>query len=108
MKRFAAHYLHLQEFGFLKQYVVEMEGVYAVRVFPLTEEIECVEWMPGVIALTSKEDEIGVNQDLFGNRPNRVADEIMLRPHELNAWLLYPFDFISMRPVAGTQRKQLR
>lgn len=52
MKRFAAHYLLLPDVGFIRQQVVEIadEG-YARDIFPLTEEIESVEWMPGLIAL---------------------------------------------------------
>lgn len=52
MKRFAAHYLLLPDVGFIRQQVVEIvdEG-YVRDVFPLTEEIESVEWMPGLIAL---------------------------------------------------------
>ena len=51
MKRFASHYLLIPAVGFMKQQVVEITGEGIVRdVFPLTEEIESVEWMPGVIA----------------------------------------------------------
>ena len=52
MKRFAAHYLLLPDVGFIRQQVVEItdEGL-CTGCFPLTEEIESVEWMPGLIAL---------------------------------------------------------
>ncbi|WP_455585052.1 hypothetical protein [Bacteroides sp.] len=82
MKRYASHYLHVPDIGFLKQYVIELEEEYVVRFFPLTEEIESVEWMPGVIELTPQGE-------------------------KLCAYLLYPFDFRTMQPVAGTQRRQL-
>ena len=85
MKRIASHYLFVPESGFLKQYVVELEEERVVRFFPLTEEIESVEWMPGVIVLSKEKAE-----DLF------------------SAFILYPFDFTTMQPVAETQRKQLR
>ena len=85
MKRFASHYLFVPESGFLKQYVVELEEERVVRFFPLTEEIESVEWMPGVIVLSKEKAE-----DLF------------------SAFILYPFDFTTMQPVAETQRRQLR
>ena len=54
MKRFASHYLLIPDVGFMKQQVVEIndEGI-AQGIFPLTEEIESVEWMPGVIVLLS-------------------------------------------------------
>ena len=52
MKRFAAHYLLLPEVGFIRQQVVEIADDGRVcHIFPLTEEIESVEWMPGLIAL---------------------------------------------------------
>ena len=82
MKRFASHYLYVPDTGFLKQQVVEMEGEYVVRFFPLTEEIESVEWLPGVIELTQVKD-------------------------KFCAYLLFPFDFTMIQPVAETRRKQL-
>ena len=55
MKRFASHYLLIPAVGYMKQQVVEITDEGVVRgVFPLTEEIESVEWMPGVIALLSE------------------------------------------------------
>ena len=76
MKRFASHYLYAPDTGFLKQQVVEMEGEYVVRFFPLTEEIESVEWLPGVIELTQVKD-------------------------KFCAYLLFPFDFTMMSPKLG-------
>ena len=52
MKRYASHFLFLPGHGYLKQYVVEIgEGQCVSRIFPLTEEVENTEWLPGVIAL---------------------------------------------------------
>lgn len=57
MKRYASHFLFLPGHGCLKQYVVEMdEGQGASRVFPLTEEVENTEWLPGVIVLLPFEE----------------------------------------------------
>lgn len=83
MKRYASHYLYIPNIGFLKQQVVELNEGRVIRLFPLTEEIESVEWMPGVIEL--------------------VTEQGIVTPY-----LLYPFDFISMQPVAETRRRQLR
>ena len=47
MKRFASHFLFLPAYGYLKQYAIETEEGMVVRLFPLTEEIENVEWLPG-------------------------------------------------------------
>lgn len=83
MKRYASHYLFLPEGDFLKQQVIELEEGGVTRIFPLTEEIESVEWMPGVIVLCPEND-------------------------KLVPYLLYPFDFILMQPVAETRRRLLR
>lgn len=56
MKRFASHYLYVPDTGFLKQHVIEVEEEYVVNFFPLTEEIESVEWMPGVIELVPEKE----------------------------------------------------
>lgn len=48
MKRFAAHYLFVPGSGFLKQYAIEIEGGYICHIFPFSEEIESVEWFPGI------------------------------------------------------------
>ena len=55
MKRFAAHYLFVPGSGFLKQDAIEIEGGYICHIFPFSEEIESVEWFPGVILLTPQE-----------------------------------------------------
>ena len=59
MKRFASHYLLIPGVGFVKQQVVEIsdEGV-AQNIFPLNEEVESVEWLPGLIVLLSVHQKI--------------------------------------------------
>ena len=49
MKRFASHFLFLPAYGYLKQYAIETEEGMVVRLFPLTEEIENVEWLPRLL-----------------------------------------------------------
>lgn len=128
MKRFAAHYLLLPAVGFFKQYAVEItdEGV-ACDVFPLTEEVESVEWMPGVIILLTKDQLDDIKNigkidlkhwDVFFNLSNVsnqssqclkiTFNELKKREEGLFPYLLYPFDFTSMQPVAGTQHRLLR
>lgn len=114
MKRFASHYLYVPKYGFLKQHVVETtdEG-YASAIFLLTEEIESVEWFPGVIVLAP---DAGNNLDhfykelkvTFNQTITTMADMESISHLKLSVYLLYPFDFTSMQPVAGTRRKQLR
>lgn len=82
MKRYASHFLFLPEQGYLKQYMVEVENGLVVNMFPLTEEVENVEWLPGAIFLTREEG--GLSATYFSH-----------------------FDFTTMRPVAGTPHRLL-
>ena len=115
MKRYASHYLYIPNIGFLKQQVVELNEGRVIRLFPLTEEIESVEWMPGVIVLSTEQDidknreELNVSgkrSTLLHSIPSEVETELLRSG--LVPYLLYPFDFISMQPVAGTRHRQLR
>ena len=128
MKRFASHYLLIPAVGFMKQQVVEITGEGIVRdVFPLTEEIESVEWMPGVIALLSENQmekikntgmifkNIPVFSSNLPNVPNQSSQCLMEYLHEVERkgealfpYLFYPFDFTSMQPVDGTRHRLLR
>ena len=45
MKRFASHFLFLPAYGYLKQYAIETEEGIVVRLFPLTEEMENVDFL---------------------------------------------------------------
>ena len=128
MKRFASHYLLIPDVGFMKQQVVEIndEGL-AQGIFPLTEEIESVEWMPGVIVLLSARqmEEIkntGIilknipvfqsNLPIVSNQSSQYSSELLnaskRRGEALLPYLFYPFDFISMQPVDGTRHRLLR
>ena len=128
MKRFASHYLLMPDVGFMKQQVVEIndEGI-AQGIFPLTEEIESVEWMPGVIVLLSARqmEEIkntGMilknipvfqsNLPIVSNQSSQYSSELLnaskRRGEALLPYLFYPFDFISMQPVDGTRHRLLR
>ena len=125
MKRFAAHYLLLPDVGFIRQQVVEIadEG-YARDIFPLTEEIESVEWMPGLIALLpvneiKNTEMFSKNIPVFQFNLPIVSGQTFLcfkeaiaasakRGEVLFPYLFYPFDFTSMQPVAGTRHRLLR
>lgn len=83
-RRIASHCLFLPGHGYLRMHALEMEDGYVHRIYPLKEEVEDMEWMPGVIALFP-DGEHG----------------------EWRAYLYSPFDLISMQPVAGTRRRLL-
>ena len=128
MKRFASHYLFMPDVGFIKQQVVEITDEGVVRdTFPLTEEIESVEWMPGVIVLLPADqlEEIKntgmilkniqvfqINPSNILNQSSRCFEETLKELKEkgevLFPVLFYPFDFISMQPVDGTRHRLLR
>lgn len=125
MKRFASHYLLIPDVGFVKQQVVEINDEGTVRsIFPLTEEIESVEWMPGVIVLLSANQYKLAGTDyadytvfsfkpcnqsnLYLNNYNRYLREMEKKGEALWPYLFYPFDFTSMQPVDGTRHRLLR
>ena len=125
MKRFAAHYLLLPDVGFIRQQVVEIADEGYVRdVFPLTEEIESVEWMPGLIALLPVNEikntemfskNISVfqfNFPIVSDQTSQCFKEALAASEKsgevLFPYLFYPFDFTSMQPVAGTRHRLLR
>ena len=81
-RRYASHYLCNLHNDYLKYYVVEVVDGIPGDYFPLHDEVEAVEWLPGVIELEQKDGKI-------------------------YAYHLYPYDFIEMKPVAETQRRLL-
>ena len=110
MKRFAAHYIFIPESGFFKLHAIEMEGEYVYRIFPCSEEIESVEWFPGVILLIPQE-RMDINNTLF-NLTNTGEQSITIPEitscMKWQAYLLFPFDFATMQPVDGTRHRLLR
>ena len=118
----------MPDVGFIKQQVVEITDEGVVRdTFPLTEEIESVEWMPGVIVLLPADqlEEIKNTGMILKNIPvfqinlpsvsnqssqcfNEYLQEAEKKGEVLFPVLFYPFDFISMQPVDGTRHRLLR
>ncbi len=114
IKRFASHFIFLPGHGYLKQYVVGVEEGQVLSAFPLTEEIEGVEWFPGIIALLNNEEDISKGYSGIFQKSNEVLEklpEVFCQetfPSGINAYLLYPFDFTTMLPVDGTRHRLLR
>lgn len=108
MKRYASHFLFLPEYGYLRRQVVETEEGTIVRIFQLTEEVENTEWLPGVMLLLPAADadmpEFGRQRNLLEAMPPEVEEKLS----SFTPVVLFPFDFTTMRPVAGTQRRPLR
>lgn len=107
MKRYASHFLFLPGYGYLKQYVVEVEEGYVVHIFPLSEEVEDTEWLPGAIILLTekelKELDIKYSNNLLAIPPASINGGFGLLPVYFSC-----FDFTTMRPVAGTPHRQLQ
>ena len=91
-----------------------MEEGQVISAFPLTEEIEGVEWFPGVIALLDNEEDISKGYSGIFQKSNEVLEELPevfyqeTFPSGISAYLLYPFDFTTMLPVGGTRHRLLR
>lgn len=117
MKRYASHYLFLPGYGYLKQFSVETAGGRVMRMYPLPEEVEDTEWLPGVILLLNGEMR---NADMRNNPTSyelyfdtalplsSVPGSVEERAASFIPYLLSPFDFTTMRPVAGTRHRRLR
>ena len=112
MKRFASHFLFLPAYGYLKQYAIETEEGMVVRLFPLTEEIENVEWLPGAIVLLTQNelkepDTIfsltNASRNLLITPPSFIDGSCGLMPVYFSN-----FDITTMLPVDGTRHKLLR
>lgn len=121
MKRYASHLLLLPEYGYLRKQVVELDKGCAIRIFPLTEEIESVEWLPGVIVLLSEANqnkETSSYDAIFGSmsdmpKPYIGPTEVLEIVHDgkfqaqFYVYLFFPFDFTALKPVDETRRRQL-
>lgn len=103
--RFAAHYIFIPNHGYLKQYGVELVEGDVVRIFPLVEEVEDTEWLPGVIALFEPTD--SQVWDMIPVFLDSIPCVFRNSLPEMHAYHLFPFDFISMCPVSGTRRRRL-
>ena len=121
MKRYASHLLLLPEYGYLEKQVVEIDNGFARRIFPLTEEIESVEWLPGVMVLlseTNQNKEASSYDTIFGSmsdmsKPLIAPTEILEIVHngkfqtQFQVHLFFPFDFTALKPVDETRHRRL-
>lgn len=101
MKRFASHYLYLPGYGFLKQYVIEVKSSGEInRFFPLIDEMASIEWMPGVLIVSSdstiKENCFDIS-DILEELPGNFLSEITGK--KILLFRIYPFDFVNMKPI---------
>lgn len=134
MKRFASHFVFLPAYGYLKQYVVETAEGVAVRLFPLAEEIENVEWLPGAIVLLTQDALKELDIKLFSKSDFQSCSKtptefyynsvrILLKSSQdllkapppaidgrcrLLPVYFSDFDITTMLPVAGTRHRLLR
>src|SRR3712207_2036697 len=104
MKRYASHFLFFPGYGCLSRYVVETYEGHVACIFPLTEEVEDTEWLPGIIALLPDKDSDIPDFDKCGHKLTTIPTDIEEKLSSLTAFLFFPFDFTTMRPCAETQR----
>jgi len=110
VKRYASNYLFINGFGFLKQFITEInEEDYITDIYPLEQERSTTIWLPGVIVILSVKD-----------AESSIADYIteyhkMLDSNEIESiktylknlsgcklFHLYPFNFEKMIPDRDT------
>lgn len=110
MKRYVSHFLLLPQYGYLKEYIVETEHGFVIRLLPFNGEMESTEWISGVIALLPESN----NMDHIFTRKSIVLEKLPLKYSEghisetlFRAYSFSPFNFTLMQPVCGTQHKQL-
>ena len=103
MKRFAAHYLYLQGYGYLKQCAVEVDSDKVVSISPCMAEVENTEWLPGVLMLHSTNNwrEVVITPQIINEIPTNLSNDAWRVTH------LYPYNFTSMMPCDETRHKQL-
>lgn len=103
MERFAANYLYLPDYGFLKQGVMEREGD-TIRIYPLKEEIEAVVWVPGIICMLPAKDinAIRENDYLINKKISTDFPELILASN-IMVIQLFPFDFTKMILMDNTE-----
>ena len=106
IKRFASHFIFLPGHGYLKQYVVGVEEGQVVSAFPLTEEIEGVEWFPGVIALLNNEEDISKGYSGIFQKANEGEYSVVSHGQCLPWWLEPSLDYIHPR-CSGNRRYAL-
>lgn len=112
MKRYASHYLFLPGYGYLKYFSLDMEDGRVARMYPLSEEVEDTEWLPGIIVLLNghMRNEAASYEAYFYTALtlSSVPESVEERLSSFIPYLLSPFDFTTMRPVAGTRHRRLR
>lgn len=108
MRRLASNYIYLPELCFLKRYVIEVDAGRVLRLFPLIEEVEDTEWLPGVIVLLP--NGMPAERVSFHDAtclPDSVSAEVMSMLPFCIPYLFYPFDFIGKKPFAVTRYTRL-
>lgn len=113
MKRFASHYLYISLYGFLKQYVIEINSNgHVATLYPLTEETESTIWTPGVISFITQSQLHRIKgewkeRNIINFEQKQIKTELPIEFNhidalKLTAVRLYPFDFTQMQPTENT------
>lgn len=106
--RYSSHLLFLPKYGYLKQYVVEMEEGCVKNIFPLTHEVEDTQWLPGILIVFPTLD---INHEFEHTLSFKAID--VLPPLMLEScrgqYLFWAssFDSSKMQFVAGIRHRRL-
>lgn len=130
MKRYAAQYLFVAGRGYLRMAVADMGERGPAAIFPLHEEVENTEWLPGVLLLVPDgrewanagndgldrpvtADGIEFYRTLYVNRPLTFGEDLFASGSSLpggGGVRLYScpsFQFGVMLPCVGTRHRRL-
>lgn len=124
MKRFTSHYIHIPSYGFIKQFIVELnEEGYVSSLYKFVEEAESIIWTPGVIGIFDlqtlqienineiNEDEIYKKLTFSDSSPLKTELPVKYRGNidnlHLDAIRFYPFDYTLMKPTSDTRFQTL-
>lgn len=112
MKYFASHLLFIADRGYLQRRVVAVEDGVVRDIFPLTEEIENTEWLPGAILLLETEKMPLINAERIYNKfqPDLLkASDVFIKAVSGYSAIYFPhFDFNALRPACETLHRLLR
>ncbi len=110
MKRVATHAVYLPDAGYLRRMVVELEQGIVLRIYPLQGELEDTSWLPGLIVLPSRPEEVWQYDipDAFSSTANLTAhnEELMQRAIGRRAAYCASFDFSCWQAADGTPHIQ--
>lgn len=112
MRRIASHFLILSSKEVLKKQVIEIADHKVIRHFPLENEIESAQWMPGVLFVTSQKiDCERIKTELIGAEGEGILDFLnkfdLFGIKENSAIYLYLFNAVNLNDLKITKETNI-